>query len=148
MERTITIKDNLNEIVESVCDEVKDLLIAHLVENPDLDEAPDLSDLDYSGDVHMAVDSSIPIYTNEIRSLWFLYEDEFISAYGDAGCGDNPKENDGKAAIYFYIEQQVYEWYSDNVKDIFDEWRSLHCACGADIASSESECVKCGGGES
>jgi hypothetical protein len=81
------------------------------------------NDLDYSGAIHEIVDGSVPIYTSEIESTWYLYGSELERAYDNAGCGDNPRENDGMSAIYFYIMEQVQEWYNNNAEDIFDEWK-------------------------
>jgi hypothetical protein len=121
MKRTITIEDNLQEIVDSTIDEVKDLLIEFCNEN-EPDDCPDINDLDESGRVHEIIDSSVPIYCGEIRDLWYLYKDDFEEAYEDAGIGDNPLDNDGMAAIYFYIESKVYAWYDEESKDIFTNW--------------------------
>jgi hypothetical protein len=78
--------------------------------------------LDYSGAIHEIVDVSVPIYTKEIEDTWYLYAPELEEAYENAGCGDNPRENNGMAAIYYYIQEKVGEWYSDNAQDLFDEW--------------------------
>lgn len=121
--RKIEIEDTLDERVKDCCDEVKDLLIA-AIEEDDLEEGdsvPSISDLDYSGSVHECIDSAVPIYTKEIKDLWYLYGDKFEEAYENAGVGDNPKENSGMSAIYFYISEKVYEWYDENADEIFEE---------------------------
>ena len=121
--RTIEIDDDLDERVETACDEVKDLLLEYLNDNPDTDSLPCMNnDLDYSGRVHEIVDGSVPIYTANIDDLWYLYASELEEAYENAGVGDNPRENNGMAAIYYYIWQQVNEWWNDNAEDVFDEW--------------------------
>jgi len=67
----------------------------------------------------------VPIYTREIEDLFYLYGNEFERAFDDAGIGD--KDDDHwpsgwkAAAIYCYIEQEVAEWFNDNIDDIFDE---------------------------
>ena len=48
---------------------------------------------------------------------------ELESAYDDAGVGENPRENDGMAAIYYYIDQEVRSHYEDNKDDWYDEWK-------------------------
>jgi len=63
----------------------------------------------------------VPIYTKEIKDLWYLYGDEFEAAYENAGVGDNPRENFGMAAIYYYISEKVHEWYNENAEEIFEE---------------------------
>jgi hypothetical protein len=123
MKKKIEIDDTLYERVDDACDEVEELLLEYLKENPETDELPCLGeDLDYSGRVHEIVDGSVPIYTYEIESTWFLYKNELEEAYENAGVGDNPSENNGLSAIYFYIQQKVYEWYGQNAQAIFDEW--------------------------
>lgn len=124
MKRNIEIDDTLKERVDSAIDDVKQELLNHLKENPDTDECPDIgNDLDYSGAIHEIVDGSVPIYTSEIEATWFLYGSELESAYEDAGCGDNPRENNGTAAIYYYIDQKVREWYDREAEGVFDEWK-------------------------
>ncbi|TRO55190.1 hypothetical protein E2P64_07600 [Candidatus Bathyarchaeota archaeon] len=121
--RTIEIEDRLSERVSECCDEIKDLLIEYIKDN-DLEEGdsvPCLNDLDDSGSVHEHIDSAVPIYTKEIEDLWYLYSNEFETAYKNAGVGDNPRENDGMAAIYHYIEEKVNEWYEENVEEIFEK---------------------------
>lgn len=123
MKRTYEIDDTLQERVSSACDDVKNLAERWLDDNPDADEAPDLGDdLDYDGSFHEIVDGSVPIYTKEIEDTWYLHKNDLEQAYEDAGIGDNPLDNNGMAAIYFYIEQQVAEWYDNQKEDIFVDW--------------------------
>jgi hypothetical protein len=102
-------------------------LLAYLEQNPDTDEVPCINnDLDYSGAIHEIVDGAVPIYTGEINDTWYIYGRELEEAYENAGVGDNPKESNGMAAIYFYIMAKVQEWYADNAEEIFDEWKENH----------------------
>jgi hypothetical protein len=128
MKRTIEINDTLQERVDSACEDVKQELLNYLKENPDTESLPCLSnDLDYSGAIHEIIDGSVPIYTHEINTAFFLYGSEIEQAFDDAGIGE--KEDEGwpmgwkPAAIYCYIEQQVHEWWNNNAKDIFNEWK-------------------------
>lgn len=124
MKRTIEIDDTLGDKVESAIEEVKEFLLSHLKENPDTDEVPDLgNDLDHSGSIHEIIDGFVPIYTKEINDAWYLHSSELEQAYEDAGVGDNPSENNGMSAIYFYIDQKLGEWYSENAQDVFEEWK-------------------------
>jgi hypothetical protein len=124
MKRTIEINDTLPDRTESAIADVKAELLRYLEENKP-DSLPCLNnDLDYSGAIHEIVDGSVPIYTNEIRDAWYLYGSELEEAYENAGVGDNPRENDGMAAIYFYLMEQVQEWYSDNAEEVFEEWQA------------------------
>lgn len=125
MKRTIEIEDSLQERVDSAIEEVKQELFEYLEENTP-DSTPDLgNDLDYSGSIREIVDGSVPIYTKEIEDTWYLHRSELEQAYEDAGVGSNSYENDGRAAIYFYIDQEVREWYCNNADDIFEEWKEL-----------------------
>ena len=104
MKRTIEIDDTLDNRVECAIDEVKSELENYLNNNPDTDSVPCLNnDLDYDGAIHSIVDSSVPVYTHEIKTAWFLHGSELEEAYKNAGIGDNPMENDGMAAIYFWV---------------------------------------------
>lgn len=116
--RTITIEDNLEDIINSAIDEVKELIDAKVIKLWE-DDPEDNWDfcwniLNYDGSVSEIVDHSIPVYTKEIDDLWHLYKDEFIQAYEDAGLGEgSPMDNNGMTGIYFYIEQKVVEWLND-----------------------------------
>ena len=131
--RTVEIEDILDERVSAATDDVKAELLRYLNENPDTDETPDLgNDLDYSGAIHEIVDGSVPIYTKEIEDTWFLYSAELEEAYENAGVGENPRENNGMAAIYYYIDQQVHEWYHNNADDVFAEWKEKRDSAAAE----------------
>jgi hypothetical protein len=123
MKRTIEIDDTLQGRVDNAVDDLKVLLTDYLDENPDTDETPDLyNDLDYDGRFHEIVDGSVPIYTSEIEDTWYLYANDLEEAYENAGVGNNPRENSGMAAIYFYISEKCSDWYYDNAEDVFNEW--------------------------
>ncbi|RLC88440.1 MAG: hypothetical protein DRJ03_02865 [Chloroflexi bacterium] len=123
MKRTIEVEDTLQDRVDGAVEEVKGLLKQYLEDNPDTDEPPCINnDLDYGGGVHEIVDSSVPIYTHEIDTTWYLHGNDLEAAYEYAGVGENPRENNGMAAIYCYIMGRVVEWYNENAEDIFDEW--------------------------
>jgi len=124
MKQKIEIEDTLPDRVERAIDDVKSELLRYLDENKP-DSLLDLgNDLDYSGAIHEIIDGSVPIYTNEIKVCWFLHDSELEEAYENAGVGENPRENDGMAAIHFYIHEQVSEWYSDNAEEVFEEWKA------------------------
>ncbi len=128
--RTIEIEDNLDEIIKSVQDDIRTLAEKYIKEN---NEKPDLSDLDYSGDVHDIIDDAVPVHTSEIEDLWYreiddlwyLYGDQFEDAFNFAGIGD--KNDDDwphgwkAAAIYCYIEQEISDWFVDNIDAIFED---------------------------
>jgi len=127
-ERQVTISDTLYDTCSDAWDEVKDLLIEHLDENPDEDGAPCLfNTLDYSGSVHEIVDGAVPIYTSEIEDTWYMHASELEEAYENAGVGENPRENNGMAAIYYYIHDYVATKYHTNSDEIFEDWRNAKC---------------------
>jgi hypothetical protein len=122
MIRTIEINDDLDERVESAIDQVKQELVDYLEANkPSL--LPDINDLNYNGAIDEIVDSCTPVYTYQIDGLWYLHKFALIEAYDNAGFGDNPMNSNGAAAIYYYIQQEVYSWYSDSAENIFNEWQ-------------------------
>ena len=125
--RKIEIEDSLEERVNSAIEDVKAELLSFLDQNPDTDKVPCINnDLDYSGAIHEIVDGSVPIYTKEIEDTWYLHGSKLEEAYENAGVGDNPRENNGMAAIYFYIMDKVQEWYSQNAEDVFENWQEEH----------------------
>ncbi len=125
MKRTIEIEDNLDEIVESAIDSVKTELLDFLEANPDQDELPCLNnDLDYSGAIHEITDSAVPCYTYNLKSLYFLYENELDQAFDNAGCSTRDEAGDNyiAQAVYFYIQEKINEWYYAEAQDVFDQW--------------------------
>jgi len=135
MKRQIEIEDSLQDRVDSAIEDVRQELLNYLESNPDTDSLPCLNnDLDYSGAIHEIVDGSVPIYTKEIEDTWYLYSSELEEAYENAGCGNNPRENNGMAAIYYYISDKVNAWYDNNAQDIFEEWQEKR-----DAAKAETE---------
>lgn len=118
---TVEINDTLQDRVDEAINEVQDLLKSY-ARREEPEDLPCLhNDLDYSGDVHAIIDSAVPIYTAEIEATWYLHGRELEEAYETVGIGTNPRENDGKTAIYCYIEQKVAEWYADKAQQVFDE---------------------------
>ncbi|NBW12081.1 MAG: hypothetical protein EBR82_29025 [Caulobacteraceae bacterium] len=118
--RNIEVDDVLPDCVETALEQVNDLLRDYIKDNSP-DKIPLLGDLDYSGSVHEIVDGAVPIYTSQIEAAWFLHGSELEAAYENAGVGENPRESNGGAAIYFYIYEKVAEWYWRNAERIFEE---------------------------
>ena len=116
--RTIEVDDALPGCVESAIEEVEKLLRDYIADNGG-DDVPDLTDdLDRDGSVHEIVDGAVPIYTRDIEAAWFLHGRELEKAYENAGVGGNPRENNGMAAIYYYISEAVNDWYARNAQKI------------------------------
>ena len=123
MKRQIEIDDTLQDRVDSAIEDVRQELLDYLNENKP-DSLPCLNnDLNYSGVIHEIVGGSVPNYTKEIEDTWYLYASELEEAYKNAGCGENPRENDGMNAIYYYISDKVNEWYHDNAEEVFEDWQ-------------------------
>lgn len=126
--RNIEVDDVLPDCVANAIEDVERELRDYLADNPDCDKVPCLSnDLDCSGAIHEIVDGAVPIYTAQIEAAWFLHGDDLQEAYEHAGVGENPRENNGMAAIYYYIEQKVAEWYEKNAEQVFEEVRHGGC---------------------
>ena len=125
MKRTIEIEDTLQERIDISCEETKDAVIEWLNDNPESTEAPCLyNDIDYDGQLSELIDSNVPIYTYDIKCLWFCHDTELEEAYENHGLDNNPRENDGMVAIYCLIIDAVGEWYEDNKDEIFTEWEA------------------------
>ena len=123
---TITLDDSLQDCVDGAISEVETAITEWLEDNtdfdPDTDELDLSNDLDYSGRVHEIIDGAVPIYTREIETAWFLHGNDLEEAYENAGFGDNPRQNNGTIAIYFYIQEQISEWFGENSEDIISEF--------------------------
>ncbi|MHB8410304.1 MAG: hypothetical protein ACYDHY_19905 [Acidiferrobacterales bacterium] len=78
----------------------------------------------YGGDnMSEFADSSVPVYTKEIEDTWYLYGSKLEEAYNNAGLGENPRDNNGMAAIYCYISQELYESYRDIFEEELEDYR-------------------------
>lgn len=122
-EITVKMIDVLPDCIEGACDIIAETLQEYFNENcEDSTLFPDWSDVDYNGGLHETIDSAVPIYYGEIRDAWYLHEDRIVEAYENMGIGDNPKENDGMAALFCYIEQECQEWWHNNAEDLWDKW--------------------------
>ena len=126
--RTIEVDDVLPDCVANAIEDVEARLRKYIKDTPYRDKVPCLNnDLDCSGVIHEIVDGAVPVYTAQIEAAWFLHGQELEEAYKNAGVGENPREAGGAAAIYYYIEQKVAEWYHDNAERIFEELRNGGC---------------------
>lgn len=120
MQHTITINDTLSERFKTLCEEIKEKYFDYLNDGKERLEGSNVFDLD----IGELVDGNVPIYTSNIKDLWYLHGSEFEEAYENAGVSENPLENDGRTAIYYYLEQQSAEWFRNNEEDLFDEWQN------------------------
>jgi len=126
MKTTIEINDTIQERIDSAICDIESLLRDWLAENG-ADGTPELhDDLDYSGGVHEIIDSSVPVYANEIRDTMYLHGSEIKQAFYDSGIGsadDDWPMGWEAAAIYCYIQQAVTDWYNSHADDITAEVR-------------------------
>lgn len=110
MKRTIEMDDNLDEIVADAKSELEE----RFAELKDADEPHDL--------ISEIADSFVPVYTKEIEDLYYLHGDMLDDAYEDAGIGDGKKEDNYKqVAIYCYIEQELWDFYNEELSVKEDE---------------------------
>src|SRR5690348_8091314 len=99
VKRQVEIDDTLQECVDSAIEEVKAELLSYLEQNPDTSETPDMgNDLDYSGTIHEIIDGAVPIYTAEIRDIFYLHGDDVEQAFDDAGIGPRKMMTAGRWA--------------------------------------------------
>lgn len=121
MKRTIEIEDTLSERLDDVKYEIKEHLINYVKENPgeDFDSWQDA--IRYDGTDHEIVDSSTPIYYSEIDSNYYLHGDELDEAYRAAGCYDSPPENYRQVCIYFWLEQEAWEWVNTELEEWYND---------------------------
>jgi hypothetical protein len=125
MKVTIEIEDNLKEILERLYSSTQEILEMYVKKNfsqlkegnniktPDID-----GDLDYDGSIHQIVDQNVPVYNKELKDLWYLHDQKFETAYENAGVGDWSEENWMGAGIYFYLYQELRDWYENNSHDL------------------------------
>lgn len=120
---TAQLTDRLPEIVESVWDDVVDLLRAYFLENGG--DLPCLSnDLDYSGDVSQLIDSAVPIHTYRLNELAYFHHDAALQALRDqfgSVDGDWPS-GPFAAGLYTLIEQGISERWHEDAEDLWDGW--------------------------
>jgi hypothetical protein len=129
---TVEINDDLKERLDNIKSEVKDYFLESII--PDhVDAETDIDDLDVidiidgsndDGSIDSFVDSAVPVYTYHIKGLWFLHENEFITAYENVmGSDGNPLDGDGMTAIFCYLEQELHAELEDLVLEWAQEYK-------------------------
>lgn len=125
MPDTVQLTDRLPEIIDSVWDDVVELLKQYFIEHDSSDSFPCLhNDLDYSGAVHELIDSAVPIYTSELNELAYFHHDAAMSALSDqfgSIDGDWPS-GPFAAGLYSLIEQGLAEKYDEDAEDLWESW--------------------------
>jgi hypothetical protein len=129
IKHTIELNNSLDDLVLNAIDAVKEWY-KYEVENNELNQADNLTldclidAINYNGDLDLIIDSEVPIYTHELKGLFFINEDALIEAFNDTGFGERSDFEDGPlgfegAAVYCYIQQMVLYWVSAKLKTWF-----------------------------
>ena len=106
----VEVKHSLDDLVKSAIESVKEFFI-YEVENKNLNKKDNLTldclidSINYNGDLNNIIDSEVPIYTHDIRSLYFINEWALIEALENSGFEASLiDENYKQICIYCYIE--------------------------------------------
>ena len=127
---TIELNNSLDDLVVSAIEAIKEWYRYEIKEGninkTDYDNSLDeiLGVLNYNGALSEIVDGCVPIYTHELKGLFFINEDALIEAFENMGLGERSDYENGPlgfegATIYCYIENEVNYWLNDNLEDWF-----------------------------
>ena len=133
---TIKLNNSLDDLVLSAIDDIKEFY-NYSIEKKSIvksnDESLDeiLEYIRYNGDLDSIIDNTVPIYTHELKGLFFINESALIEAFENIGLGDRSEFENGPlgfegVAIYCYIEEQITlflyngfnEWFSAKFWDV------------------------------
>jgi len=130
MKLKIEIEDNLNELVLGAIQEVKEWFSYEIenknIEKVDYTSTDELIDaINYNGDLHQIIDGSVPVYTHELDTLYYLHKHKLNEAFENMGIGERSEYENAPSgfegvAIFSYIEEQVIMYLYNG----FDEWFS------------------------
>jgi len=115
---TITIEDTMQDIINNSCELLTEYIAEYIAETIAQGEKPTLeywyNVLFYGcGKFHDIIYSNTPIYHSEIDGLFYLYKDELIEAYENAGVGNLSDEmNPNQACIYYFLYEKLNDFYS------------------------------------
>jgi len=127
---TIKLKNSLDDLVLSAIDDIKEFY-NYSIEKKSIvksnDESLDdiIEYIRYNGDLDSIIDNTVPIYTHELKGLFFINEFALIEAFENTGIGNKSEfENSPLGfegiAIYCYIEEQIIMYLYNG----FEEWFS------------------------
>jgi len=122
---TATLTDRLPEIIDSVWDDLVELMRDKFIANGG--DLPDLyNDLDYDGDFTSLCDSAVPIYTYQLDELAYFHHAAALAALTDTyGSIDGAWPMGPFAAgLYLLIEQGVAERYEQEAADLWEQWHN------------------------
>ncbi len=116
-----TMTDDLQATVEQAQEELKDRVKDYLLENLQCQDDEEVyQNLDL---FHEIADSNTPIYNSDIYDTYHLNRHELLEAYENAGVGELQKEdNPEQACIYFYIFQELHNYFNNELKDAINEF--------------------------
>ena len=122
----IELNNSLDDLVIMAINEVKDWF-KYSVKSKDIIKSNDESIDDiieyirYNGDLDQIIDNCVPIYTHDLKGLFFINENALIEAFENMGIGERSDfENFEGISIYYYIEEHVNNWLSDSFEDWFN----------------------------
>ena len=131
---TIELETDLNELVSSAIEEIKDTISYLYLKDGSIDETMDkyeiIDVLEYDGTLHEIIDGSVPVYTAELEALMFVHKRTLLDAFEDSGIctvGEVISNPDSYplglegVAVYCYIELEVNAWIEEDLEDWFFE---------------------------
>jgi len=114
---TITIEDTMQDIINNSCEQLTEYIADYIADYIAQGEEPSL-EIWYNGSscgcdqFHEITDSNTPIYYSEIDGLFYLYKDELIEAYENAGVGNLSDEmNPNQTCIYYFLYEKINDFY-------------------------------------
>ena len=121
----IELNNSLDDLVNNCIEAVKGWF-EYEIENKELKKEDDLTldclidSINYNGDLDSIIDTEVPIYTHEIRNLFFINEDALIEAFESMGLGSKDSPNFKEICIYSYLSENVNYWLSESLEDWFN----------------------------
>ncbi len=116
MKKTLEIDDTLDERVETAKEELADTVRSELKDGKSLEKI----DEDICDTISEIADSNTPVYYGEINDIFYLNGSEVEEAFDDAGIGEKNEKDFPcgwkAAAICFYIEAKLNEYWQDELK--------------------------------
>jgi hypothetical protein len=109
VKRTIVIEDNLDDLVETCQEEIYEEFKDYLEKNLDIEDFDNFYQNRGCDQVSNIADRNVPIYTSELKDLYYLYGDKFDEAYHNQGIGDGKEDNYKQTAIYCFLYDKTYE---------------------------------------
>ena len=122
---TIELNESLDDLVCNCIEAVKGWF-EYEIENKELKKEDNLTleclidSINYNGDLDSIIDTEVPIYTHEIRNLFFINEDALIEAFESMGLGSKDSPNFKEICIYSYLNENVNYWLSESLEDWFN----------------------------